>query len=190
MMLWELFGSLAGLGLYGGSKVGTAAVFVKDLMRGANDVGLSSFSSPLDLINAVRLGKNMKNMDPDFVAGVMARVKYFDELSAELIRAGVPAELTNRSAANIFKLSILQTLEEGFRMSLDAPGAAGFDDASRQLQNVRLAQGQLTSELRSVFERLGQNPQAKQEGTGVKKLYDTVQAALENSENKILSARR
>lgn len=185
MMLWELFGSLAGLGLYGGSKAGTAAVFVKDLMRGANEVGTSSFTSPLDLLNAVRLGKNMENMDPDFVAGVMARVRYFDELSAELIRAGVPAELTNRSAANIFKLSILQTLEEGMRMDLDAPGTAGFDLASRELQNIKNAQGQLTAELRSLFERLGSNPQAREEGSGVKKLYDTVQAALENSENKI-----
>lgn len=185
MMLWELFGSLAGLGLYGSSKLGTAAVFVNDLRRGATDVGLGSFASPLALINAVRLGKNMKNMDPDFVAGVMARVKYFDELSAELVRAGVPAELTNKSAANIFKLSILQTLEEGMRMDLDAPGTAGFDLASRELQNIRLSQGQLTAELRSLFERLAQNPEARQEGTGVKKLYDTVQAALENSENKI-----
>ena len=181
MMLWELFGSLAGLGLYGASKVGTAAVFVNDLLRGAADTR----STSMDLLNAVRLGKNMKNMDPDFVAGVMARVKYFDELSAELIRAGVPSELTNKSAANIFKLSILQTLEEGMRMDLNAPGTAGFDLASRELQNIRQAQGQLTAELRSLFERLGSNPQAREEGSGVKKLYDTVQAALENSENKI-----
>lgn len=183
MMLWELFGSLAGIGLYGGSKAGSAAVFVKDLMRGA--IGTSSYKS-MDLLNAVRLGKNMENMDPDFVAGVMARVKYFDELSTELVRAGVPAELTNKSAANIFKLSILQTLEEGMRMDLDAPGTAGFDMASRELENVRQAQGQLTAELRALFERLAQNPEARQEGTGVKKLYDTVQAALENSENKIM----
>ena len=54
MMLWELFGSLAGLGLYGGSKAGTAAVFVKDLLRGANEVGKSSFTS-LDLLNACLL---------------------------------------------------------------------------------------------------------------------------------------
>lgn len=181
MMLWELFGSLAGMGLYGASKAGTAAVFVKDLLRGAADTR----SVSMDLLNAVRLGKNMENMDPDFVAGVMARVKYFDELSAELIRAGVPAELTNKSAANIFKLSILQTLEEGMRMDLDAPGTAGFDLASRELQNISQAQGQLTAELRSLFERLGSNPQAREEGSGVKKLYDTVQAALENSENKI-----
>jgi hypothetical protein len=182
-MLWEFIGSMTGMGLYGMSNAGSAFIFVKDMLRGRKDLGVGS-GDFMALINAVRLGKNMRGMDEDFVAGVMARVEYFDGLSQELVGKGVPSQLTMKSAAGIMKLSILQTLEEGMRMNLDAPGTAQFSDAMAELQNIKNASGELVAELRILFERLGQNAEARTEGSGVKKLYDTIEAALENANAK------
>ena len=93
--------------------------------------------------------------------------------------------MLDRSAASIFKLSLLQTLEEGMRINLDAPGTAQFKEAQVALQETLNQQTLLVSELRGLFQRLQRQTGAGEEGTAANKLFTTVQAAIEHGEGKI-----
>ena len=185
VMLWEFISGMGGMGLYGMSHSGSAVTYVRDMIRGQKDGSGNRRQNFKDMHNAMKLGKFLINVPNEFREGMMARARYFDSLKQSLAAEGVPSELLDRSAANIFKLSLLQTLEEGMRINLDAPGTAQFKDAQMALQETLNQQTLLVSELRGLFQRLSRATGAEEEGTAANKLYTTVQAALEHGEGKI-----
>ena len=185
VMLWEFLSGMGGMGLYGMSHSGSAFTYVRDMIRGQKDGSGNRVQNFQDMNNALKLGKFMINVPNDFREGMMARARYFDSLKQSLAAEGVPAELLDRSASNIFKLSLLQTLEEGMRINLDAPGTAQFKDAQIALQETLNQQTLLVAELRGLFQRLSRTTGANEEGTAANKLFTTVQAALEHGEGKI-----
>lgn len=185
VMLWEFISGMSGMGLYGMSHSGSAATYVRDMIRGQTDGKGRRLQSFRDMHNAIKLGEFLVNVPSDFREGMMARARYFDSLKQSLAAEGVPSELLDQSAANIFKLSLLQTLEEGMRINLDAPGTAQFKDAQVALQETLNQQTLLVAELRATFERLSRQAGVNDEGTAANKLFTTVQAALEHGEGKI-----
>jgi len=190
-MLWEFFGSAGGLLGYSLRKTpGGAIDFTNQVMRGEIE-----FINPLKnrgkfLNREVRLAGKLVNQlgafDDEFRAGVMERIRYHDNLKQELVRDGVGGELLERSAGRIMGLTILQTIEEGLRVSLDAPGAAQFNDnVAKALQENRNAQDLLLNDLRGVFVAIENVEGYKDADTPIGRLYDTVKAAIDNGEAKV-----
>ena len=182
-MLWEFIGSMGGLTLYGTSKVPRGAVSLVRSMNAGKQQNGTYFS--LDLMKAEKLAANLANFDDTFRNGVMQRVNYFNQLADGLRQEGIPSNLLERSASHIINLSVLQTLEEGMRIGLDAPQTAEFRGAMEALEQNKSAQQELIAELRGLFTRLGQSEGAAVEGTAANKLYTTVGAAIESAEGKI-----
>lgn len=180
-MFWEFIGSMSGMGLYGISKgAGTAADITKRMI-----VGRQGISSARDLLQAEKLAANLANFDDTFREGVLERVRYFNGLTDSLRSEGISSSLLERSASNIINLAVLQTLEEGMRISLDAPSTAEFKGIMQTLELNRSGQQELIAELRGMFAQLSKNPNAVVDGTATNKLFTTVQAAIENAEGKI-----
>lgn len=183
-MLWEFIGSMGGLVVGGGIEGrGTAKAVMKYLLAGRQK-GRGGFSR-LEVMQGNKLAENLSRFDPTFRDAVMERADYFDSLSQSLVGEGVAPEVLERSASNVLNLSVLQTLEESIRVSLDAPGAAGFSEASMLLEQNRGMQQTLVSELRGLLGRLSSSDRAMLEGTATNKLYTTVNAAVENATGKI-----
>ncbi len=182
-MFWEFLGSGAGMALYGFSKVPGGAVDVIKRMKAGGT--FNPFAVRGDIKLASRLAENLVNFEPEFRDAVLARVRYFNGLSSALRGEGIPSNLLERSASNIISLAVLQTLEEGMRVGLDAPSTAEFGEAMQQLEKNRTAQQELLSELQGLFVRLRENENAVVDGTATNKLYTTVQAAMDNAKGKI-----
>ena len=179
-LFWEFLGGMSGMALYGLGHSGSAFSYVKDTIRGVREAG--DFKA---LYNARKLGELLVNVPTEFREGMLARAKYFDTLKQSLVAEGIDSSLLDRSAAGIFKLTILQTLEEGMRINLDAPGTAQFKEAQVALQETLQQQTVLIAELRGVFERLSRLQGVNDETTAANKLFTTVQAALEHGKGKI-----
>ena len=177
-MFWEFLGSGAGIAMYGLSKTPGNAMQVYKRMKAGN-------LNPFAARQASRLAENLANFEPEFRDAVLARVRYFNGLSSALRGEGISSNLLERSASNIISLSVLQTLEEGMRVGLDAPATAEFKGLMQTLEENRSAQQELLSELRGLFVRLRENENAVVEGTATNKLYTTVQAAMDNAKGKI-----
>ena len=180
-MFWEFVGSMSGMSLYGISKgAGTAVDITKRMI-----VGRQGISSTRELIQAEKLAANLANFDDTFREGVLERVRYFNGLTDSLRSEGISSSLLERSASNIINLAVLQTLEEGMRVSLDAPSTAEFKGIMQTLELNRSSQQELIGELRGLFAQMSKNPNAAADGTATNKLFTTVQAAIENAEGKI-----
>ena len=178
-MLWEFIGGMGGMSLYGmGHGAGSAVEFVRNMNRG------KSFN-PLEIRNAVKLAEFLRDVPTDFRDAMIARARYFDELKLSLAAEGVPPELLEQSAANIFRLNLLQTLEEGLRISINAPGAAQLKEAQRNLMEVQQQSILQVAELRNLFKKISRQAGAQEEGSAANKLFETVNAAIEHGQDKI-----
>lgn len=182
--------------IYGGDPmlgdfVGAAGGIGYSLYRGRNEAkkllkkfDLESVSNKdLDLADLVL--KNLNNFDPEFQEALRTRVKYFNGLKQELLAAGVNEKVLPRSVSRILGLSLLQTLEEGSALDLVGPQMAGFSRQTQALHENLLTQQQFVSELRSVMNGLAQVEGVDIEGNAVKKLYDTVEAAVKYADGTI-----
>lgn len=169
-MLGEFLGALGGIA-YG-------------LMRGGKDA--KNLLKKFDLENvtdrqldiAELVLNNMKNFDPEFQEALRTRVKYFNGLKKELESVGVNPEVLDRSVSRILGLSLLQTLEEGTAMNLSGPQVAGFNAQTQALHKNLLTQQKFVSELRTAMRQLSTTEGVDIEGNPVKKLYDTIEAAV------------
>ena len=169
-MMGEFIGALNGIG-YG-------------LVKGGKDAKKLLKKFDLDNVTDKQLNiaelvlSNMKNFDPDFQEALKTRVKYFNGLKQELVAAGVNPEVLDRSVSRILGLSLLQTLEEGSALDLHGPQVASFNAQTQTLHKNLLTQQKFVSELRTVMQNLSLMEGVDIEGNAIKKLYDTVEAAV------------
>jgi hypothetical protein len=169
-MMGEFIGALGGIA-YGLVKGG------KDAKKLLKKFDLENITGKdLDLADLVLT--NMKNFDPDFQEALRTRVKYFNGLKQELVAAGVNPEVLDRPVSRILGLSLLQTLEEGSAIDLHGPQVASFSPKTRALHTNLLTQQKFVSELRTVMQTLARTEGVDIEGNAIKKLYDTVEAAV------------
>jgi len=185
--LFEIYGGDPMLGDF----IGAAGGIGYSLYRGRNEAkkllkkfDLESVSNKdLDLADLVL--KNLTNFDPEFQEALRTRVRYFNGLKQELLAAGVKEKVLPRSVSRILGLSLLQTLEEGSALDLQGPQMAGFSRQTQALHENLLTQQQFVSELRSVMNGLAKVEGVDIEGNAVKKLYDTVEAAVKYADGTI-----
>lgn len=186
-MFWEFLGSGAGMVTYAISKTPGNAMQIYKRMKAGRTLNPFTGGGFLgrDAKQAERLAGNLMNFEPEFREAVLERVRYFNGLSDALRGEGISSNLLERSASNIINLAVLQTLEEGMRVSLDAPATAQFKGLMQTLEENRSAQQELLGELQALFVRLRENENAVIEGTATNKLFTTVRAAIDNAEGKI-----
>ena len=169
-MMGEFLGALGGI-TYGLVKGG------KDAKKLLKKFDLDNVTGKqLDLADLVL--SNMKNFDPEFREALKTRVKYFNGLKQELVSAGVNPNVLDRSVSRILGLSLLQTLEEGSALDLHGPQVASFNAQTQALHTNLLTQQKFVSELRTVMQTLARTEGVDIEGNAIKKLYDTVEAAI------------
>jgi len=169
-MTWEFIGALGGIS-YSLMRGGKGA---KNLLK---KFDLDSVTGrDLDLAELVL--SNMQNFDPDFQQALKTRVKYFNGLKQELVAAGVDEEVLDRGVSRILGLGLLQTLEEGMAIDLRGPQVASFSAQTQGLHKNLLTQQKFVSELRSVMQTLSRLEGVDVEGNAIKKLYDTIDAAV------------
>ena len=175
--------------IYGGDPMmgeflGAVSGIAYGLVKGGKDAKKLLKKFDLDNVTDKQLNiadlvlTNMKNFDPDFQEALRTRVKYFNGLKQELVAAGVREDVLDRSVSRILGLSLLQTLEEGSALDLHGPQVASFNAQTQTLHTNLLTQQKFVSELRSVMQNLSQMEGVDIEGNAVKKLYDTIEAAV------------
>ena len=175
--------------IYGGDPMmgeflGAVGGIAYGLVKGGKDAKKLLKKFDLDNVTDKQLNiadlvlTNMKNFDPDFQEALRTRVKYFNGLKQELVAAGVREDVLDRSVSRILGLSLLQTLEEGSALDLHGPQVASFNAQTQTLHTNLLTQQKFVSELRSVMQNLSQMEGVDIEGNAVKKLYDTIEAAV------------
>lgn len=175
--------------IYGGDPMmgeflGAVGGIAYGLVKGGKDAKKLLKKFDLDNVTGRQLNiadlvlSNMKNFDPDFQEALRTRVKYFNGLKQELVAAGVREDVLDRSVSRILGLSLLQTLEEGSALDLHGPQVASFNAQTQTLHKNLLTQQKFVSELRSVMQNLSQMEGVDIEGNAIKKLYDTIEAAV------------
>lgn len=180
-MLWEFFGSMGGLALYGTKSMSmNAGQIMRSMYAGRKDITTLG-----DLRNAERLAGNLMNFDETFREAVLARVEYFNGLTTALRQEGIPQNVLDQSSSRIIRLSVVQVIEEGLRVGINAQEGLAFKGDLELMELNRSMQQELVQELRGLFVRLKQNENAVKSGTATNKLFLTVQAAIENAEGKI-----
>ena len=179
-MLWEFFGSIGGLGLYGTKSMAmNASQVLRSMYAGRKDV-----TTLFDLRNAERLAGNLMNFDETFREAVLARVDYFNGLTTSLRQEGIPQNVLDQSSDRIIRLSVVQVLEEGLRVGINAQEGLSFKGDLESLELSRSMQQELVQESRAVRTFTAKRNAVKS-GTATNKLYTIVQAAIENAEGKI-----
>jgi len=175
--------------IYGGDPmmgefIGALGGIAYGLVKGGKDAKKLLKKFDLDNVTDKQLNiaelvlSNMKNFDPEFQEALKTRVKYFNGLKQELVAAGVNPEVLDRSVSRILGLSLLQTLEEGSALDLHGPQVAAFNAQTQTLHTNLLTQQKFVSELRTVMQNLARTEGVDIEGNAIKKLYDTVEAAV------------
>ena len=185
---FEAFGGDPALGEF----VGVLGGIGYSLLRGRNEAKtlLKKFNlekaSDTKLMDAAdMILTNMGNLDPDFQEALLTRVKYFEGLKQELLQVGVNPEVLNRSVIRMMGLSVLQVIEEGHRIEMNGPQAAGFGGNFQALTENLALQQKFAAELRTTLQTLANAEGVQLKGTAVNKLYETVDAALKHADGMI-----
>jgi len=185
---FEIYGGDPALGEF----VGVLGGIGYSLLRGRNEAKtlLKKFNlekaSDAKLLDAADMVlTNMRNLDPDFQEALLTRVKYFEGLKQELLQVGVNPEVLNRSVIRMMGLSVLQVIEEGHRIEMNGPQAAGFGGNFQALTENLALQQKFAAELRTTLQTLANAQGVQTKGTAVNKLYETVDAALKHADGMI-----
>ena len=185
---FAVFGGDPTLGELFGAGTGIVATFLRsgnDAEKMLKKYNLTTDMEERDLNLASMLLNNMTDMSPEFRAAVNTRIEYFNGLKQELIQAGVRPEVLERSAARIMGLSVLQVLEEGMRLNLDAPSSAAFKGSMEMLEENLATQRRFAADLREAMRELAKAEGVDIDGHAVKKLYDTIDAAVTAGDSMI-----
>ena len=99
------------IGLFGGLLYSQGRTFRATMRAMKNNLGgkeTRDARKTFDL--AQQMAENINTFSPQFREVLMSRIRYFDEIQQNLIKAGVKPEVLNRSFSRITGLTVLQTL--------------------------------------------------------------------------------
>ena len=175
-LLGEFFGGLAGIG-YGIARNVNEA---KALM-----LKFDFIADKAPIMSADLILRNMAHLSPEFQATMRQRIEYFNGLKQELIKLGVSPITIESSATRVMGLSILQAIEEGQRIELNAPQVANFQGNMEDItKNLRI-QEQYAADIRRAMREIATVQGVPEEGTSIAKFYDILDSTLQLAESSI-----